>query len=181
MKNLINDRIDDLVAKAKQGDFRSQFELAKSFYYGRRVKRSIPLARYWSYRAMTNTNYDHDSEVYHLYQSAMAPHFTNNEQYVSFGESYDISLVQGQLISSSKFRGKFDVYSKDQKYYRTYYITRFIIFYFISGAYRVYEPSDGSYHIYGKERTHFREYWKWLIPFFVLALYIAYRLVVPLL
>lgn len=178
MKELLNDRIDILVDKARQGDFTSQFKLAKSFYYGKLVKRSLPLARYWAYKAVTHIDNNHNSDVYKLFCSTMAPHFTNNEQYVSFGESYDISLTSGQAMGSSKFRGKFDKYTEDERYYRTYYISRFIVFYFIRGAYRVLEPSAGSYRIYGKEKAHFKEYWKWLIPFFLLALYFVIRIVV---
>ena len=131
MKELIKDRIDILVEKAKGGDFESQFELAKSFYYGKLVERSLPLARYWAFKAITNPDKDRDSDIYNLYQSANAPHFTDNERYVSFGTSYDISLTGSSLLGSTKFRGKFDIYPDDKKYYRTYYVTRFIILYII--------------------------------------------------
>lgn len=175
MKDLIKDRIDILVEKAKQGDFESQYELAKSFYYGKLVERSLPLARYWAFKAITNPDKDHTSDIYNLYQSANAPHFTDNERYVSFGTSYDISLTGSSLWGSTKFRGKFDIYPDDKKYYRTYYITRFIIFCFIRGAYRVYEPERGSYRIYGKEKMHFKEYGIWLMPYVLVALFFIFR------
>lgn len=172
MRTLINDRIDTLDLKARQGDFSSQSKLAECFYHGKLVNRSIPLARYWAYKAITNVDNDHNSELYKLYEATKAPHFTGNEEYISFGESYNVSLTEGGFLGSRKFRGKFDVLSDDNHYYRTYLIARFILFYFIIGAYRVYEPQQGSYRIYGKEKKHFKEYWKWLIPFFLLAVYL---------
>ena len=178
MKELKKDRIDVLLEKAKSGDVKSQFKLAKALYFGKRVNRSIPLAKYWVFRAVTNPDYDHDIEVYRLYTATMAPHFTRNEQYLSFGESYNnISLNSGGNLSSTKFRGKFDADPNETRYYRTYLITRFIIFYFISGAYRVYEPTSGSYRVLGKEKTQFREYWRWLIPWGLLAIWIIIRLI----
>lgn len=176
MKELKKDRIDVLLEKAKSGDQKSQFELAKAFYYEKRVNRSLPLAKYWAYRAVTNPNNNHDLETYRLYKAATAPHFIGSEQYLSFGEGYtNISLAGGSAWGSTKFRGKFDIDPNETKYYRTYLITRFIIFYFIRGAYRVYEPTSGSYRVLGKERSHFREYWRWLIPWGVLLLYIIIR------
>ena len=52
MKELIRDRIDVLLDKAKSGNSRAQLRLAKCFYKGRLVEKSPDLAKYWAFKAI---------------------------------------------------------------------------------------------------------------------------------
>jgi len=64
MKEKLKDRIDVLLEKAKAGDSKAQLELAKSFYKGHLVEKSIDQAKYWAFRAMSDGN-SSASECYH--------------------------------------------------------------------------------------------------------------------
>lgn len=56
MKELIRDRIDVLLDKAKSGNSRAQLRLAKCFHKGRLVEKSSDLAKYWAFKAILNGN-----------------------------------------------------------------------------------------------------------------------------
>lgn len=56
MKERIKDRIDVLFEKAKAGDNEAQLKLAKSFYRGNLVEKSIDQAKYWAFKAIQNGN-----------------------------------------------------------------------------------------------------------------------------
>ena len=54
MKEKLKDRIDVLFEKAKAGDNEAQLKLAKSFYRGNLVEKSIDQAKYWAFKAIQN-------------------------------------------------------------------------------------------------------------------------------
>lgn len=56
MKNLLKDRIEILLDKAKAGDSEAQLKLAKNFYKGRLVEKSIDQAKYWAFKSMSSGN-----------------------------------------------------------------------------------------------------------------------------
>jgi len=56
MKELIKNRIDILIDKAREGNARAQLRLAKCFYNGHLVERSVDLAKYWAFKAMVGGN-----------------------------------------------------------------------------------------------------------------------------
>lgn len=56
MKELIRDRIDVLLDKAKSGNSRAQLRLAKCFHKGRLVEKSPELAKYWAFKALLGGN-----------------------------------------------------------------------------------------------------------------------------
>lgn len=56
MKELLRDRIDVLMENASSGDSAAQLKLAKDFYRGHLVERSIELAKYWSFKAVVSGN-----------------------------------------------------------------------------------------------------------------------------
>lgn len=49
---LLKDRFDSLLDKAKNGDSKSQYRLAKWLYKGHLVKRDIEAAKYWAFKAI---------------------------------------------------------------------------------------------------------------------------------
>lgn len=161
-------RIDTLIRKAQEGDKISQIKLAKCFYYGRLVKPSLSLARYWAFMAAESDN----TESTDLYKIVNAPHFTGNEKYSAIGKDWNLSLRSGTYVSN-KFKGKFDVYTQNHNLYRTYLVFRFIAIYIVLGAYRVYEQTENSYQIIAAEKMHFKEYWKWLAVDLVIIILIA--------
>lgn len=56
MKGIMKDRIDVLLEKAKAGDSNAQLELAKSFYKGHLVEKSIDQAKYWVFKSASAGN-----------------------------------------------------------------------------------------------------------------------------
>ncbi len=158
MIKLKENRIDVLYEKASNGDKVSQLSLAKCFYYGRLVVRSLPLARYWAFQAVESDKID-TVEFYNLVNT---PHFTGNEQYTTVNQQWNISLTRGTYYSN-KFRGKFDVCKENSQVFRTYLVFRLIILYFVIGAYRVYESEEGSYQVLGEEKMSIKEYGKWVV------------------
>ena len=52
MKELIRDRIDVLIDKAREGNARAQLKLAKCFYSGHLVEKSVDLAKYWAFKSL---------------------------------------------------------------------------------------------------------------------------------
>ena len=170
MITLLENKIDAIINEAKNGNASQQLKLAKCFYYGKYVKRNISLARYWLYKSIENGN----CEAEGLYEVMFAPHFTGNEIYKSYGESYDnIKLSIGGFMSS-KLRGKFDVCSSESKIYRCYYYVRFLFFYFGGTAYRVYQVGENSYKILGKEKGQCREKLRWRIANIVFLAFIIF-------
>lgn len=65
MKKLLKDRIDTLITKAKSGDGDAQLSLAKCFYNGRLVERSLDLAKYWAFKSIQSGN----SKAINYYQA----------------------------------------------------------------------------------------------------------------
>lgn len=158
MKELLKPRNEQIWEAAKNGDGEAALLLANICYKGIRTKRSIGLARYWCFRAIELGN----KRAIHFYKLIASPHFTSNEEFIEYGKRYNFSLSHSLLVSST-FKGKLDVLASDQKYYRTYHILRLLLLYFPLGAYRVYEVDNDSYRIFGKERSRFKEYSKWLL------------------
>ena len=150
-------RVDSLYKKAMEGNKTAQLKLAKCFYYAKRVHHSLPLAKYWAFKAVESSN----KASVDFYDIVNAPHFTGNERFVSIGKRGNISLMRG-TFGSNKFRGKYDICPENTNMYRTYLVMRLFFIYIVLGAYRVYEPQNGSYHIIGRERMAIKEYWKWL-------------------
>ena len=64
MKEKLKDRIDVLFEKAHAGDSEAQLKLAKSFYKGRFVEKSMDQAKYWAFKSMSSGN----SSANSLYQ-----------------------------------------------------------------------------------------------------------------
>lgn len=56
MKEKLKDRIDVLFEKAKAGDNEAQLKLAKSFYRGNLVEKSIDQAKYWAFKSVSSGN-----------------------------------------------------------------------------------------------------------------------------
>ncbi len=56
MKKIIKDRIDVLFEKARSGDSNAQLKLAKSFYRGFLVEKSIDQAKYWAFKSVSSGN-----------------------------------------------------------------------------------------------------------------------------
>ena len=54
MTKLVEDRIDVWMEKAKAGDAKAQFRLAKCFKRGHLVEKSLDLARYWAFKAVSS-------------------------------------------------------------------------------------------------------------------------------
>lgn len=53
MKDLLRDRIDVLMDKAKAGNARAQLKLARWFKKGHLVEKSLDQARYWAFKAVS--------------------------------------------------------------------------------------------------------------------------------
>ncbi len=150
----IRHRIDVLHEKAQTGDPEAQYQLARCLYYGNLVERSRTLARYWIIKALENGH----PEAPTLYDCIAAPHFTGNEQYTSFAQSYDLMWGYCGIWGSCHFHDKHDAYPKDQRLYRTYLYLRILFLYLPSlRAYRVLEDPPQSYKILGTEKIHWRE------------------------
>lgn len=158
MIELLKTRNEQILDAAKNGDGKAALDLAKICYKGIRTKRSIGLARYWCYRSIELGN----KQALYFYKLVASPHYTLNEEFKEYGRRYSFSLSHSFLVSST-FKGKYDVLESDKKYYKTYHILRLLLIYFPLGAYRVYEIKNESYHIMGKERSRFKEYYKWLL------------------
>lgn len=58
MKEPIKDRIDVLIESARNGNTDSQLKLAKCFYKGHLVEKSIDNALYWSFKAASSGSTD---------------------------------------------------------------------------------------------------------------------------
>ena len=56
MSNLLKDRIDILIEKAKSGDSKAQLRLAKCFNSGHLVEKSPDLAKYWAFKSLQSGN-----------------------------------------------------------------------------------------------------------------------------
>ena len=56
MKELIKDRIDVLMDSANKGNTNAQLKLARCFYEGHLVEKSIDNALYWSFKAISSDN-----------------------------------------------------------------------------------------------------------------------------
>lgn len=54
MTKLIEDRFDVLLNKAKFGNSKAQYKLAKWFYKGYLVEKSNEQAAYWAFKALNN-------------------------------------------------------------------------------------------------------------------------------
>lgn len=48
----LNDRFDTLLEKAKSGDPKAQYKLAKWLYRGHLVEKDIEAAKYWAFKAI---------------------------------------------------------------------------------------------------------------------------------
>lgn len=150
----IRHRIDILLEKAEAGDSEAQYQLAKSLYYGENVERSLNEARYWVFKALENGN----NKAGTLYECIVAPHFTGNESYTSFGRKYKIRWGNMGVWGSHHFRGKYDVYAEDQRLYRTYANYRIFCFFLPTmNAYRVVEVEPNSYQVLGSEKIRWIE------------------------
>lgn len=49
---LLADRFDSLLDKAKKGDSKSQYRLAKWLYKGYLVEKDLEAAKYWAFKAI---------------------------------------------------------------------------------------------------------------------------------
>lgn len=49
---LLADRFDSLLDKAKNGDSKSQYRLAKWLYKGHLVEKDLDAAKYWAFKAI---------------------------------------------------------------------------------------------------------------------------------
>ena len=56
MKELLRDRVDVLMEKAQAGDGDAQLKLAKWFYEGHLVEKSIDQAKYWAFKSILAGN-----------------------------------------------------------------------------------------------------------------------------
>ena len=56
MKEPLADRFDVLLSKARSGDTNAQLELARCFYHGKLVEKSIDQAKYWAFKAILGGN-----------------------------------------------------------------------------------------------------------------------------
>lgn len=54
MKNLMEDRVDVLMKKARGDDPKAQYKLAKWFHKGHLVEQSNEQAAYWAFKSLNN-------------------------------------------------------------------------------------------------------------------------------
>lgn len=54
MKNLMEDRVDVLMKKARADDPKAQYKLAKWFHKGHLVEQSNEQAAYWAFKSLNN-------------------------------------------------------------------------------------------------------------------------------
>lgn len=154
---LLKTRNTQLKERAVAGDGKASFRLARNYYLGVRFERSLPLARYWAFKAL-QAGY---MEAGPFYKTISAPHYTGNEYYKSFGERYGFSLSSNGIWGSSRFRGEFDRHPEFKQWYRTYHVVRILLLYLPVGCYRVIEAGSGQYKVPAREYGHLRESGKW--------------------
>ena len=69
MKEKLKDRIDVLFEKAKAGDNEAQLKLAKNFYRGHLVEKSIEQAQYWAFKSVSSGNLSAQSFYQNIHKS----------------------------------------------------------------------------------------------------------------
>ena len=154
---LLKTRNTQLKERASQGDGKAALRLARNYYMGIRFERSLPLARFWAFKALKAGCAEAES----FYKTIASPHYTGNEYYRSFGESYPLSLSSSGIWGSSRFRGEFDRHPEFKQWYRTYHVLRIILLYLPLGCYRIVEVGTGQYRVLAREYGHLRESYKW--------------------
>lgn len=60
---LLNDRFDTLLERAKSGDSKSQYKLAKWLHKGHLVEKNAEAAKYWAFKAI-NGGYEAAKELF---------------------------------------------------------------------------------------------------------------------
>lgn len=95
MKKLLKDRIDVLIEKAKQGDAKAQLKLAKCFYKGHLVEKSLDMAKYWAFKSIQNGN---NSAMYY-YKAINRP----TKSFVSFCEKLVTFPIWEYIIGFALF------------------------------------------------------------------------------
>lgn len=78
MSDLLKDRIDVLIEKAKSDDAKAQLSLAKCFHRGRLVEKSSELAKYWAFKSLLNGN----DEARGYYQAVVAGNENSHNKFV---------------------------------------------------------------------------------------------------
>ena len=154
---LLKTRNQKLKEKALAGDGNAQLKYAWNCYKGKRMKRSISAAKYWSFKALTQGVPSAEG----LCEICSYPYYTGNEYYKPY-KPFSISLNRGNGWYSDKFRLRCDKYKEQPGWYRTYYVFRFVLLFIPKGAYRVFESSEG-FRVIGRERWHFFEYIWWIL------------------
>ena len=86
MSDLLKDRIDILVDKAKSGDATAQLSLAKCFHAGRLVEKSSDLAKYWAFKAIQNGN----GKARGYYQALVAGNTSSSSKFVDLCDKISV-------------------------------------------------------------------------------------------
>lgn len=157
MITLLKTRNQRIKEKALAGDSEAQLKYAWLCYNGTRMERSIPAAQYWSFKAL-NKGLLKAADLFNL---TKYPHYTGKEYFRPY-KPWNISLRDGSVWYSDKFRLKFDKYKENSNWYRTYYVFRFVLLFIPKGAFRVLEK-DGGWQVIGREQWHFFEYIWWIL------------------
>lgn len=141
------DNISDLIQKALKGDTSKYKLLAEAFYYGNIVERSIPLARYWAFKAIAAG----DKSASSIYDIANNIHLTGDEKYIDVSGKYGLAPTSFSWFFSQRLRGSHDRCPERNNYYRSYYCFRLGPIVVPVGAYRVLAYNNG-YRILGEEK-----------------------------
>lgn len=107
MKEMLKDRIDVLFDKAIAGDDEAQFKLAKSFYKGILVEKSVDQAKYWAFKSMSSGN----SSASDYYNAIVQENNYSNKKIVELCEiisfipifEFSVSLIPFLIMNIFKF------------------------------------------------------------------------------
>lgn len=99
MKEPLKDRIDVLIESARNGDSVSQLKLAKCFYEGHLVKKSVDNALYWSFKAASSGNTDAISYYDAIVENKSIPSGSIAEKVASYMSGLAvIELILGFIL-----------------------------------------------------------------------------------
>ena len=99
MSDLLKDRIDILVDKAKSGDATAQLSLAKCFHAGRLVEKSSDLAKYWAFKAIQNGN----GKARGYYQALVAGNTSSSSKFVDLCDKISVFPIFEYTIAFIPF------------------------------------------------------------------------------
>lgn len=153
----IKTRASRIISAAQNGSIRAQEKLAKRCYFGKGIERNIAAAQYWAYKAIDQGS----KRAERIFNATQFAHMTGNEYYTGYTGYHNITLTSGEFFSE-KLRGHYDRHKENPAYYRSYNVIRFLLFFYVKGAFRVYDNGNG-FNVIGKEKMRFFEYCWWYL------------------